>query len=36
MTVQEVKNAIRIAESIGDKVTAEQLKLRLQQMTIND
>lgn len=36
MSVQEVKSAIRLAESIGDQATAEQLKKQLKSMTINE
>ena len=35
MTVTEIREAIRIAESAGDNVTAEQLKNQLQKMSIN-
>lgn len=36
MTVQDMKDAIRLAESIGDLSTAEELKKKLQHMTINE
>jgi len=36
MTVQEIQDAIRIAEAAGDVESAEALRKRLQQHTIND
>lgn len=36
MTVQEIKDAIRIAEAAGDTESAEQLRKQLKQMTINE
>ena len=36
MSVTEIKDAIRIAEAAGDNVTAEQLRKKLNQMTINE
>jgi hypothetical protein len=36
MTVQEIKEAIRIAEAAGDAATAEALRTQLKQYTIND
>ena len=35
MTVQELQEAIRIAESAGDTATAEELKTKLKRMAIN-
>lgn len=35
MTVQEIKEAIRIAESNGDKRSAKKLRKKLNSMTIN-
>jgi len=35
MTVQEIKEAIRLAESVGDFTTAEILKKRLQKQSVN-
>jgi len=36
MTVEEIKNAIRIAEAAGDVETAQVLRERLKQFTINE
>jgi hypothetical protein len=36
MTVQEIKDAIRIAEAAGDYHTAEQLRKKLQRMVVNE
>ncbi len=36
MTVIEIKEAIRIAESSGDSAKAETLRAQLSQMSIND
>jgi hypothetical protein len=36
MTVQEIKEAIRIAEAAGDAEAAETLRAQLKQFTIND
>ena len=36
MTVQEIQSAIRLAESIGDKASVEELKSKLKRMTINE
>ena len=36
LTVQEIQDAIRIAEAAGDAETAEALRKRLQQHTVND
>ena len=35
-TIQEIQSAIRLAESIGDKKTAIELKEKLKHMTINE
>ncbi len=35
MTIQEIKEAIRIAESAGDSNTAEELRKKLQTLSIN-
>ena len=35
MSVIEIKEAIRVAESTGDKATAESLKAELSSMSIN-
>jgi len=35
MTVQEIKEAIRIAEANGNNATAKALRESLKQMTIN-
>ena len=35
MSVQEIQEAIRIAESAGDTVSANELKQKLQKMSIN-
>lgn len=35
MTIEQIKEGIRIAESIGDTDTAEQLKKQLNNMVIN-
>jgi len=36
LTIQQIQEAIRIAEAAGDASTAENLRKRLQQHTIND
>lgn len=36
MNVIEIKEAIRIAESSGDKQRAEALRKKLSQMSVND
>lgn len=36
LTVQEIREAIRIAEAAGDTESAEMLRQQLKQHTIND
>ena len=36
LSVQEIQEAIRIAEAAGDVESAEALRKRLQQHTVND
>ena len=35
MNVEQIKEVIRLAESAGDNTTAEELKKKLQNMSIN-
>lgn len=35
LNVQELREAIRIAESAGDTVSVNELKLKLEKMSIN-
>ena len=35
MNVEQIKEAIRLAESAGDSTTAEELKKKLQKLSIN-
>lgn len=36
MDVQEIREAIRLAEAAGDEKTAEELRKKLQKMSINE